>query len=313
MKYDNQNIKQSVMDGLKTHYGISGGYIEFKPMGEESYSYLVIGDNGKKYFVKYCEKANVIKNIDLVNQLLSQLKNFDFVVPPIDVKGITSFNVLSGKIYVYPFIEGQIVTIGNEKFDVSLVNGLLEIMVKIHSAKDQITIDLPAENFENDFLADFKRLLVLRAKAENKIDSSTKSFIETGEETIRKLISDHTKLGEYYKNNKPIFVLTHGDITGRNIIRAKDCLKLVDWDGAMIAPPERDLNFLLDNPHFLVNEYLQKMGLKSYDPKLKEYYGQQWALGSIIGNLENLLTMDLTSEDYAEYLNEAKEYLGYYQ
>lgn len=313
MKYDNQNINQSVADGLKKNYGIALESIEFKPVGEESHSYLVISRNGKKYFAKYCEKANVIKNIDLVNQLLVQLRNLDFVVPPIDVNGATSFKVLSGKIYVYPFIDGQIVTLGNGEFDRFLVNELLEIMVKIHSSKDQIMVDLPVENFENDFLSDFQRLLTLRAKTGNKRGNETASFIESGKTTINKLINDHTKLGNYYKSNKPIFVLTHGDITGRNIIMAKDGLKLVDWDGAMIAPPERDLNFLLDNPHFSVNKYLKKMGLKSYDPKLKEYYGQQWALGSIIGNLENLLTLDLNPEDHDEYLNEAKEYLSYYQ
>ena len=313
MKYDNKNIKQSITEGLKKHYGIIPNFVDFKPVGEESYSYFVIDKDGEKYFVKYCEKANAIKNIDLVNQLLIQLKDFDFIVPQIGVKGITSFDVLSGKIYVYPFIEGEILTIGNEEFDKPLVDRLLEIMVEIHSSKDRITVDLPVESFDNDFLLDFEKLFALRAKSDEKKDEEASLFLESNEGVIRSLISDHTKSGEHFKNNKPIFVLTHGDITGRNIIVAEDCLKLVDWDGAMIAPAERDLNFLLDNPHFLVQEYLKKREVKNYDPKLKEYYGQQWALGSIIGNLENLLTMDLTPEGYAEYLDEAKKYLGYYQ
>lgn len=310
MKYDNQNIKRTITGGLKKHYGITLNSIDFKPVGEESYSYLATDSKGQKYFVKYCEKANVTKNIDLVNQLLVQLKDFDFVVPPVDVQGKTSFSLLTGKMYVYPYIDGEIFTIGNEKFEKDLVDKLLNIMVKIHSSKDKIKIDIPIENFENDFLTDFEKLLALRAKVGSKIDNEASSFLESNEEVIRKLISDHTKLGEYYKYNKPIFVLTHGDITGRNIIMAKDSLKLVDWDGAMIASPERDLNFLLDNPHFSVQAYLEKMGMNNYNPKLKDYYGQQWALGSIIDNLENLLTMDLTLEDHAEYLDEAKKYLG---
>lgn len=313
MKYDNQNIKQSVVGGLKKYYGIDTNSIIFKPVGEESYSYLAIDKNGKQYFVKYCEKANVTKNIDLVNQLLVQLKEFDFVVPPVESEGITSFNLLSGKIYVYPYIDGEIVIIGNGKFEKELVDKLLDIMVKIHSSKDKITINLPIENFENDFIVDFEKLLSLLNNKKGQVDQEVASVLKSNENLIRELIGGHTKLGEFYKNNKPSLVLTHGDITGRNIILTKDSLKLVDWDGAMIAPFERDLNFLLDNPHFSVNEYLRKMRKDSYDPKLKEYYGQQWALGSIIGNLENLLTMDLTPEDRIEYLEEMKEYLGYYQ
>src|SRR3990167_5507740 len=313
MKYDSQRTKQSVIDALKKYYGVTLKSMDFKPVGEESYSYLAIDFNGNKYFVKYCERANVTKNIDLVNQLLVQLKDFNFVVPPIDVQGKTSFSVLTGKIYVYPYIDGEIITIGNDKFEKELVDKLLDIMVKIHSSKDRITVNLPVENFKNDFLTDFEKLLVLLAGNKDKTGSEVASILESNEILIRKLITEHTKLGDFYKNNKPNLVLTHGDITGRNIILAEDSLKLVDWDGVMIAPSERDLNFLLDNPHFSIDEYLRKMGMERYDPKLKEYYGQQWALGSTIGNLENLLKMDLTPEDQAEYIDEAKEYLGYYQ
>ena len=309
MKYDSQRTKQSVIDALKKYYGVTLKSMDFKPVGEESYSYLAIDFNGNKYFVKHCERANVTKNIDLVNQLLVQLKDFNFVVPPIDVQGKTSFSVLTGKIYVYPYIDGEIITIGNDKFEKELVDKLLDIMVKIHSSKDRITVNLPVENFKNDFLTDFEKLLVLLAGNKDKTGSEVASILESNEILIRKLITEHTKLGDFYKNNKPNLVLTHGDITGRNIILAEDSLKLVDWDGVMIAPSERDLNFLLDNPHFSIDEYLRKMGMDRYDPKLKEYYGQQWALGSTIGNLENLLKMDLTPEDQAEYIDEAKEYL----
>src|SRR3989344_1392067 len=252
MKHDSQNTKRSIIDGLKKHYGITLNSIDFKPVGEESYSYLATGTNNQKYFVKYCEKTNVTKNIDLVNQLLVQLKDFYFVVPPIDVKGKTSFSILTGKIYVYPYIDGEIITIGNEKFEKDLVDKLLNIMVKIHSSKDKITVKLPVEDFNNDFLTDFEKLLILQTDRGARLNTEAVSILKSNEALIRKLINTHTKLEEYYKKDKPYLVLTHGDITGRNIILSEDGLKLVDWDGAMIAPSERDLNFLLDNPHFSV-------------------------------------------------------------
>src|SRR3990167_7272641 len=177
MKYDSQRTKQSVIDALKKYYRITLKSMDFKPVGEESYSYLAIDFNGNKYFVKYCERANVTKNIDLVNQLLVQLKDFNFVVPPIDVQGKTSFSILTGKIYVYPYIDGEIVTIGNEKFDKDLVDKLLDIIVKIHSSKDKITVRLPVENFKNDFLSDFEKLFTLRAKSEEKKDEEALSFL----------------------------------------------------------------------------------------------------------------------------------------
>lgn len=298
---------------LKKQYGIKAEKVSFIPVGEESFAYKAVANNGRVYFIKYCERREVIESLKTVNELLLQIQDLDFVIPPIVAHNRTSFELGKGWVYVFPFIEGGITERGNDTFEKDLVAKLTKMMVQIHKLKNRVKIALPVENFRNKFFADFEKLLSLESAKKYETDNEARLLLNSNENLIRQLISDHTKLGEYYKNNLPQMVLTHGDITGKNIILSKDGLKLVDWDGVMIAPFERDLNFLLDNPNFSVNEYLGKMKKDSYDPKLREYYGRQWALGSILGNLENLLTMGLTPEDRIEYIDEAKEYLRYYQ
>ena len=87
---------------------------------------------------------------------------------------------------------------------------------------------------------------------------------------------------------------------------------MVDWDGAMLAPRERDLNFLYDNPNFSLAKYAQLSGYQNFDLQMKEYYGRQWALDSIIGNFESLLRNSKSKVDENEYLEEIEKYLGYY-
>lgn len=312
MKYDNLTIRQKVLECLKTNYRLSIDSVAFIPVGEESYCYLIVDRSQNKFFAKYCTKTDIIKNIDLVNELLLQLKHYDFVVPPIRVGKDTSFSILGGKVCLYPYIEGKVVNIGNDRFDQKLVSRLLDIILKIHSSTNVVKVDLPREDFNNDFLKELE-LLIKLAKSKD-IDLDVKNLLKSNEGLIRKVIEQHTLLGEKYKNVKLDFVLTHGDITGLNIIISDNNLKLVDWDGAMFAPAERDINFFSDNPYFSIDEYLKRMNKNQYDPQLRKYYGQQWSLGSIIGNFETLIsTKKMTEADKGRCIQEINQYLSYYK
>ena len=305
MKYENEAVKRNILSSLKNDYHFDLNSITFIPVGEESYCYAVTDKQKDKFFVKYCEKPLIIKNIDVVNQLLAELSNFNFVVAPIQINGQTSFDILQGKIYVYPYIEGQVMNVPNEQFDPGLVSDLLNVVVKIHSAS--VTADLPKETFDNNFLAGLEEVKL------QIHDKDTQKLMEENEPLVRKLIEQHTILGEKYKQSKPDFVLTHGDITGLNIIKTSLGIKLTDWDGAMFAPAERDLNFLYDIPHFSIDEYLRLMHKNKIDPELREYYGQQWSLDSIIDNFRKLTNSKITKEEKTESIEEIEQYTGYYK
>ncbi|HEV7424692.1 MAG TPA: phosphotransferase, partial [Candidatus Paceibacterota bacterium] len=117
--------------------------------------------------------------------------------------------------------------------------------------------------------------------------------------------------GKKYYEAKTEFVLTHGDITGLNVILSKEGLKLIDWDGAMFAPFEKDLIFLLDNSHFPLDEYLKKMYKKTYNKELINYYGQQWSINTIMDNFEKLLSENINEKEKLESILEIEKYLGY--
>lgn len=81
------------------------------------------------------------------------------------------------------------------------------------------------------------------------------------EKLIRNIIEHHNQVASHYKQKRLNFVLTHGDVTGLNIIVTnKSNIKLVDWDGARLTPLEGDLNFLYDNLNFFLDKYIQLSG-----------------------------------------------------
>lgn len=299
MKYNEINIENSVIDTLKNLFGFDLVTHTFIPVGEESYAFSVLLSDENKYFVKYCDKPDIIKNINLVNVLLLQLRHFDFIVPPVEINRTTSFKVGRGKIYIYPYIEGTVVNQGNDKFDKEFVDKLTKIMADIHTATPHISVNLPKEEFTNNYEM---RL--------NQIPTVSKE----DEKTIRRLIKKQDNTADKYKRMNLNFVLTHGDITGLNIIiTSENNIKLVDWDGAMFTPPERDINFLFDNPNFSLDKYLQLSGQTIFNPEIEEYYSRQWALDSIIENFESLLNDGKSKANRDEYIEEIKRYLDKYK
>lgn len=309
MKYNDSKVQSEISQSFQDQYGLKIISTDFIPVGEESYTYILTTDNGVKYFAKYCEQAGVIKNIDKVNDLLLQLKDYPFVVPPLRATGEKSFNVLNGKMYVYPYIEGEVINMGNDRFDKELVDELTKIMAAIHNAS--ISVELPKEQFQNAF--DERLTKLLEAAHADRVEEDIRQLLTNNETVVRDLIAKYDSIAHKYVGSHPRFVLTHGDITGLNLIRSNEGIKLVDWDGAMLAPAERDINFLFDNPNFSIEKYFELTHQNHFEPELKEYYSQDWALNSIIGNFESILNDDKARGDKRDYVDEINEYLSYYR
>lgn len=312
MKHDNPLIKQKVMDVVGKHYRIPIKTIKFIPVGEESFAYKVVSTDLKEYFVRYCERKESIEKSAIINKLLIKLSHYDFVVPPLTTNEESFVKVLKGVVTVFPFIKGKVITKGNHELNKTLVAKLLKVMVRIHQSTLLVgELPLPEEDFKNNFSMQLNKILK-SVKNKPEIDHKVIRLLKENQKLIEELIEKHTSLGNKYQKKVIDFVLTHGDITGLNIIDTDEGLKLVDWEGAMLAPPERDLNFFSSNPHFSIKEYLKMTRRKTYDPELREYYGQQWSLSSILGNFEKLLSSKSKYVDKEECLEEIKEYLSYW-
>ena len=66
-------------------------------------------------------------------------------------------------------------------------------------------------------------------------------------------------------------VLTHGEPHRGNTINTSDGVMLIDWDTALIAPPERDLWMLIDEDTQIAADYTERTGVPLDDAALRLY------------------------------------------
>ncbi len=298
-------LETELKDFLESiNINISG--ITFIPLGEESFGWKIVTDE-QTLFLKYCTQERILKNLSKINKLLLSLANFDFIVPPVLLNGKTEIPFKDGYIYAYPYIEGEVYTIRNDEFDKELIDRLTRIMSEIHNV-DISNIDIPKETFDYSFKLQYEQILrdIENGKTVPEVSGSDL-------EKLERVISDFEIKSQYYQQNCPKMVLTHGDITARNILLSKEgSIKLLDWDESRISPKEKDINFLYDNLNFDFKYYQSITNSEDFIPDLRKYYREVWDLESILVNIQRL---QYFKEEYGsrEYLLEDLiECLGHY-
>ena len=73
------------------------------------------------------------------------------------------------------------------------------------------------------------------------------------------------------------FVVTHGEPHRGNTIFTADGVVLIDWDTALLAPPERDLWTLIDEDETIAADYSTLSG-RSLDDRALQLYRLWWDL-----------------------------------
>ena len=76
------------------------------------------------------------------------------------------------------------------------------------------------------------------------------------------------------------FVLTHGEPHRGNTITTESGPALIDWDTALLAPPERDLWALIDQDESIRTDYHERTGTP-VDPVAEQLYRLWWDLTEV--------------------------------
>lgn len=171
----------------------------------------------------------------------------------------------------------------NPEIPDNILDKVIEIMATIHTLKIDIE-DFPKEEFDYSFREEFQGILDNIDRGKELPELSNKDL-----EKVDSMILEFEKITATIFKNPPEMVLTHGDITGGNILETEDgVIKLLDWDEAKIAPKEKDINCLNDHPSFSSEMYKGLSGFESINQNLIDYYGFVWSLGSIMKNAKKL-------------------------
>jgi thiamine kinase-like enzyme len=239
--------------------------------------------NGKTYFLKIYGSSRMArfcaKNLDFTLPATLDLRfkcDVEEIAYPIQSKsGSLQTGFLGRPSVLFNHIEGE--NLGNT-YDLTEQNlkQLARLLAKIHLRTHGMAFRNPiVEDFQVNYEQDFA--FALRELSKRHIESH-KNCLKEIVLPIRSILLKHMarlrKLGEEAMLSSKAFVLSHGDLWGTNIIRGEsDKLHLVDWDGALLAPQERDLSFFIEKGgRNFISIYQSIIGDVKLDIKIIAYY-----------------------------------------
>jgi spectinomycin phosphotransferase/16S rRNA (guanine(1405)-N(7))-methyltransferase len=127
-------------------------------------------------------------------------------------------------------------------------------------------------------------------------------------EPLLRLVAAYQRVAGEVLAGRDRFVLTHGEPHPGNTLVTERGVVLVDWDTALIAPPERDLWTLAGADHRVADAYTAATGVLVDDTAVV-CYGVLWDLDEIAGYITLLRRPHIDDADVAESWRNLRHFL----
>lgn len=272
---------EAIIACLGDRYAVAARSVEFLPLGNDSsaWVYRVTTENGQDYFLKV-KKGSIPEPTVSVPHFLNAL-GISQVVAPLPTRDQHLSQPLGDfTLILYPFIEG---ITGMEKgLTTSQWIKMGTILKKIHSAVLPDTLPVKRETFVPAWAQMARELHseILSRTYDEPFEKELAAFWRGRQEEIIALV-DHTEaLGQSLQSLALDFVLCHCDIHTANVlVDPQDQLHIVDWDGPLLAPKERDLMFMMGSDTEAL--FFQGYGTTEVNADVIAYYRYEWVVQEI--------------------------------
>ena len=253
--------ESDVMEAIRLAYGLPVERITFFTTGWVSYCYKVETAAGKRYLLKLYDESTpallIASSRDFYLPLTYQLCTRQFlpqIACPVPAKD-GSFSVRTGPYHIilFHFIEGEQVGFG--RLPDEILVKLAGLVGRLH--KSTCSLQLANPLIERFAIA-FEDVLPTGLEALANLGPGRRP----GLGVYRKLLMPHRSeirgyldrlkgLQSVVRNRAWEMVVCHTDLHGGNLlVDSADNLYILDWEGAMLAPPEQDLFFFAGQDTF---------------------------------------------------------------
>lgn len=253
--------EEKFIQAIRQGYGIEIANLEFLVRGFGGDCYRAETAASSSYFLKIHDPVTnqmmAASSRAFYLPLMYQLHSKDILpqIPhPLPTRGgDLSLSVGVNELVVTNFIEGELVGFG--EMPAPILTRLAEMVGVLHRSRAQLEFEHPFIDqfeivFEQDLLQSFGRLAALDGSASSEqiilreIVLSRQAEIETSLHRLKELQACAQKSG------KPK-VICHTDLHGGNLMTdPQGNLYILDWENALIAPPEHDLIFFAGEENF---------------------------------------------------------------
>ncbi|RKU25869.1 hypothetical protein C6499_14255 [Candidatus Poribacteria bacterium] len=289
MKVDNTFDKTELKESLSSAYALPLQSITFFPEGEDSYGYIVLSENGEKYFAK--ASTSVPNSCLQVASLLRHQCDISGIVAPLEtLKGTLSVPWHNFQVSLFPFIEGKsrwdLWKVGKDFTDAEL-SQTAALLATIHGCTDAVASNnLTVATYDLPLRQELHRVLEAPEKipAQNRYQKRLLEAIVQHRSEILQTLERYDSLGRSASVLQTPFVITHGDPTpGNLIINAENRLYIIDWDGVCLGPPEKDLvSFTGERFEVVLESYLaERRNPVRLHADIFGFYIYEWTLNEI--------------------------------
>jgi spectinomycin phosphotransferase len=185
---------------------------------------------------------------------------------------------------------------------------------RLHAASDRVPAGLPqVADFHIPPRASLEAALadVGRPWRSGPLAEPARALLAARSGEVAQRLAGHDAGAQRLRTTRAGWVVTHGEPHGGNVIRdPAGGLHLIDWDTAMVAPRERDLQMVLDDDLTGWDEYRAAAGPVTLDRDALEFYRRLWALADIASFIAVLRRPHRNTTDMRHAYEALVYYLG---
>jgi spectinomycin phosphotransferase len=291
--------------------------LTYAPVGFGSYHWQATEQDGERWFVTaddlpampVFDGSDADANFESFNAALLAVRGvrdagLEFVVAPVPNQAGDVLLRLTPRwaLAVYPHVEGELRGSGRLPESAALIG-------QLHRAKPPRVIRpwepaIPHRRALDEALSQLDT-----AWQDGPFSEPCRALLTTSRKGLKATLGRYESLAARFTSNQDGWVVTHGDSHGNNFIAGSDGrLFLIDWDGACLAPPERDLQTQLGYDEALLAAYEASSGWRPR-PDAIELFSLLWLLADVCSYVRRFRTAHNGSEDDAKSWGGLEGYL----
>jgi spectinomycin phosphotransferase/16S rRNA (guanine(1405)-N(7))-methyltransferase len=274
-----------VSDAVRAAWTIEATTVEYLPVGFGSHHWRVdawfvtVDDLDVRRFAPDEPRRRTFARLEAALRSAQALAmtGHRFVVAPIPAEDGALLRHLGERwsIAVYPMLNVEPAMTPDR-------DTLLDAIIDVHGAGPDVRAHAERETFAIQARADLEAAL---ADLDGPWHSgpyaeALRGALRNGAEALRRALATHDDQAARAAARPKRFVLTHGEPHHGNVMTTRDGLRVIDWDTALLAPPERDLWILADDDPNALARYRSRTS-RAPDPALLEHYRRTWQLTDV--------------------------------
>jgi hypothetical protein len=260
---------------LRSGWGFRARSLEYLPVGAGGHHWLVTDTGGEQRFLAVVDLPVFVRNrTDTADALFGRIRaalltalalreeaGLEFVVAPIRRDDDEPMSRLSERysLTVYRYLSGTHAGEDGQYRQASDRRAVLDLLVQIHRVRTEVTL---ADDFVLPHLEQLALALDDRGRSWDggPYGERARQLLLAHAADLEKLTAAYEVLAARLATRPERMVVTHGEPHAGNVMLTPDGPVLIDWDTALLAPPERDLWTLAQDDAALLDRYRAATG-----------------------------------------------------